>query len=97
MKFTVVWAHDAEGDLAKLWVSADSLARSAIRRAADMCDRALARDAQIAGSPRSGNRRTLHIPPLIIDIEVILDDRLARVLSVRLEPVVGSSSNGRPA
>ena len=94
MKYTVVWVWDAEADLAKLWVNADSDLRRAIQSAADACDRSLSFNAHLNGSSRSGNQRVLYISPLIFDFEVIADDRVARVLSVRLDPAV-ASSNGR--
>ena len=95
MKFTVVWSRDAESDLGQSWIDADSRVRADITVAANFCDEMLATNAHRIGESRSGKRRVVVIPPLVIHFEVIVDDRFARVLSIHVISSNDSSENGR--
>jgi hypothetical protein len=80
MSYTVVWAAEAECELAALWTSAAD--RSRIATAADSLDRALSRDPVVVGESRSGSRRIVFCLPLGIRFEIIEGDRMVRVLAV---------------
>ncbi len=80
MKLTVVWTPTAQQDLAAIWLSAKG--RNAIASAADTIDRLLARDPDTVGDSRFDTVRTLAIPPLGVDFEVVSQDRIVYVLSV---------------
>jgi hypothetical protein len=56
--------------------------RNAIRSAADTIDRLLARDPEAIGESRFDTVRTLAVPPLGVDYEVVVQDRLVYVLSI---------------
>jgi len=73
MKFTVIWAPQAENDLARLWLEAED--RGEISAAAESLDSALREDADRLGG------RILFSPPLAVDFDVITDDCIVRVLS----------------
>lgn len=80
MRYTVVWTPAAQQDLAAVWLSESD--RKAIASAAEMIDRLLARDPETIGEARFDTVRTVAIPPLGVDYEAIVDDRLVYVLSV---------------
>jgi plasmid stabilization system protein ParE len=82
MKYTVVWTSDAERDLAALWVDAGN--RKLITSAADIIDGLLREEAQAKGESRAGRLRFLYVSPLAVNFEVREDDRLVRVLAIRL-------------
>ena len=80
MKFTVVWTPAAQQDLAAVWLDAKN--RNTIASAADTIDRLLARDPESLGELRFDTVRTLAIPPLGVDFEIVDQDRIVYVLSV---------------
>jgi len=80
MRFTVVWTPAAEQDLAALWLDAQN--QNTIASAADTIDRLLAREPESVGELRFDTVRTLAIPPLGVDYEVVDEDRMVYVLSV---------------
>lgn len=82
MKFTVIWTPAAEQDLAAIWLDADD--RNAIASATNTIDWLLARTPESLGAPRFDTVRTLAIPPLGIDYEVVEQDRIVYVLSIWL-------------
>lgn len=97
MRFTVTWSEDGEADLAQAWLDANSALRpdTNTNTAADVCDRTLARDAHLVGESRERGRRVVFIWPLVIHYEVIMDDRLARVLGVHHAAHGGRPDNGQ--
>ncbi len=62
MKYTVLWLPDAEAEIARLWLDADS--RAAVTAAADAIDQTLAEAPLQAGESRDGEKRILLIRPL---------------------------------
>jgi hypothetical protein len=66
--------------LAAVWL--DEKNRNTVASAADTIDRLLARDPESVGELRFDTVRTLAIPPLGVDYEVIDQDRIIYVLSV---------------
>jgi hypothetical protein len=82
MKWTVVWRPPTEDNLADLWVDASD--RNAISQAADTIDQILRSDPYAFGESRSGNTRILIIEPLAVVYDVLPDDCLVMVTSVRL-------------
>jgi hypothetical protein len=77
MRFTVSWTPTAEQDLATVWMDADD--RNAVTSSADTIDRLLAVDPESRGEARFDTVRTLSIPPLGVDFEVIEPDRIVYV------------------
>jgi hypothetical protein len=88
MRYTVSWTPTAEQDLAALWIAAAD--RDAFTSAANTIDALLAEDPESRGEPCFDTVRTLSIPPVGVDFEVIEPDRLVYVLSAwdtaRTEP-----------
>ncbi len=82
MNYTVVWQPTAENQLATAWV--DATDRGAVARASDRVDRVLAVDPAHEGESRDRGRRLVFVPPLAVTYEVIEDDKLVRILRVRL-------------
>jgi hypothetical protein len=82
VKYTVVWAADAEEKLAAIWANASD--REAIADAANTLDGQLARDPVALGESRPNEQRIAHCLPLGIRFQVIEDDRLVRVLTAWL-------------
>lgn len=80
MKYSVLWAPDAENDLAAIWLSAAD--RAAVRAAGDQIDALLKTDAHLRGESRQDRVRILVVRPLAVEIEVNPDDRTARVVTV---------------
>ncbi len=80
MRFTVVWAKDAEGELAEIWMQASD--RLAVNAAATALDAELAVDPGTKGFPLSEGLRRLTVPPLHAFFEVHEDDRLVRVTGI---------------
>jgi len=79
MRFTVLWTATAEQDLAAVWLAANN--RQAVTSAATTIDDLLTSDPEVRGEPRFDTVRSLSIPPLGIDFEVIEADRVVWVLS----------------
>jgi plasmid stabilization system protein ParE len=80
MNYTVVWTPTAEKDLAAVWLKAED--RQAITSAADTIDRLLGQNPEGSGDVRFDSVRSLVIPPLGVDYEVMAEDRLVYALSV---------------
>jgi hypothetical protein len=81
-KFTVVWAREAQDQLAALWL--DSSDRETITQASDEIDRALADEPSRQGFDVREGLRGLVAPPLFAIFVVKDADRVAEVLRVRL-------------
>jgi hypothetical protein len=81
--YTVVWAPDAEKELARLWNDAAS-DRQAISDASDFLDRSLARNPVGFGESRPSGVRIAHCLPLGIRFAVSENDRVVRVVAVWL-------------
>jgi hypothetical protein len=79
MRYTVVWAPDAENRLADLYYHAPD--KAAVTAASNEIDRVLANDADRKGQPLNGDR-FLSIPPLTVVFVVSPDDRLVEVREV---------------
>lgn len=88
MSFTVIWTPAAEQELAAIWLSAPD--RSAVTAAANAIDWLLRRDPEAIGDQRFDTVRSLGVPPLGADYEVLLQDRLVYVLSVWCSDTEGS-------
>jgi hypothetical protein len=80
MKWTVLWKPSAEQHLAALWLA--PLNRRAVATAANTIDRLLAADPEAVGQVRFHTVRTLVVPPLGVEFEVIAADRMVWVLAV---------------
>ncbi len=80
MKYTVVWALEAESELAGIWSDASN--RPSIANAANLLDRQLAHDPANLGESRPNGLRIAHHLPLGIRYAVSEEDRLVRVLAV---------------
>jgi hypothetical protein len=80
MKFTVLWSHYSENELARLWMQATD--RRLVSEAADKIDAALAQDPQVLGESRVGLRRIIHEGPLGVIFSVNEQDRKVLVLDV---------------
>jgi hypothetical protein len=70
----------AESTLARVWL--DATDRNAVSSAAATIDRLLSRDPESRGEVRFDTVRTLSVPPLGVDFEVIEPDRMVYVLIV---------------
>ena len=82
MNYTVVWQPTAEQQLATAWVDASD--RGAVTRAAERIDTLLGLAPNQVGESRDAGRRILVVSPLVVTYEVVEDDKLVRVLRVRL-------------
>jgi hypothetical protein len=79
MTFRVLWTPAAEQDLAAVWIDADD--RNAVTSAAYTLDSLLSSDPASRGEPRFDTVRTLSVPPLGVDSEVVEADWIVWVLS----------------
>jgi plasmid stabilization system protein ParE len=79
VKYTVVWTPTAEDDLAAIWLGAPD--RDTVNSAADTIDALLRRDPETRGESRAGTLRILFVPPLGVDFDVQMDDRMVYVLA----------------
>jgi hypothetical protein len=80
MKYTVVWTPSAEQDLAAVWLNAAN--RNAVTSAAHTIDGLLGQDPETRGTLRFDSVRTLLVPPLGVDFEVVEPDRIVYVLTI---------------
>lgn len=80
MTFTIIWTPAAEQELAAIWLAASD--RTAVTSAADAIDRLLRRNAADVGTPRFDTVRSIALPPIGVDYEVLAADRLVYVLTV---------------
>ena len=85
MKFTVVWDLDAEDELTRLWLENVAL-RQEITAASDLFDQLLAVRPLELGVETAPKTRQYVEPPLKMLFKVSEDDRLVRVLFVKLWP-----------
>ena len=82
MNFTVVWAREAEAELADICMNVAD--RGMIAELANMLDRELANDPNVVGESRQNQQRITYCLPLGIQFQVFEADRLVRVLAVWL-------------
>ena len=82
--FRVRWERRALNELANLWTQADSAQRQAITAASQAIDQRLRRDPRNAGESRSGGRRILFAPPLVVIFRIEPDGQTVSVLTVRI-------------
>ena len=80
MRYTVVWVPRAAGTLANLWMKAPD--RQSVADASNRLDVILADDPELKGKPL-GRLWTRYEPPLAVLYEVIPDDRMVRVVSIK--------------
>ncbi len=85
MRYTVTWKPSVKQRLAEIWVTAPD--RNAVTAAADSIDGLLRENPLDLGESRSGNARILVLSPLAVVYEVLPEDRLVQVLSIRHVPV----------
>ena len=81
MKYTVLWKRSAEDELATLWLAAKD--RSSTTAAVHLLDSVLKYRPQSAGEPRSGAARIAILGPPAVTFEILEEDRVVSVLSVR--------------
>jgi plasmid stabilization system protein ParE len=79
MTYTVAWTPTAQDDLAAVWLAAAD--RNAVTDASDEVDRLLKNDPEMQGMPSFDTVRTLVVPPLGVEFEVVEDDRIVYVLT----------------
>jgi plasmid stabilization system protein ParE len=80
MKFTVVYAPEAERQLMELWL--DAAARRAVTAAADAIDEILASNPIEIGESRPEGMRILFVEPLAVIFRVQVEDRIVIVTEV---------------
>jgi len=80
MRYTVLWTHTAEQDLAAIWM--DARDRNSVTSAASSLDALLREQADTQGESRYGNVRIMFAPPLGVEFEVLEEDRTVYVLAV---------------
>jgi len=80
MMYTVLWTPAAEQELAALWLAAGD--RGAVTSAANSIDQLLKQDPEVRGILCFDTVRTLVVPPLGADFEIVDADRVVYVLSV---------------
>jgi hypothetical protein len=90
MKYSVVWTAPAEQELTSAWLNASD--RNAVTSAAHEIDTLLSEDAERRGQARFDTVRTLVVPPLGVDFDVIEADRIVYVLTVW--PIPPATVNG---
>lgn len=78
----VRWAETARGELADLWLRADSAERRQIALAAHAIDKRLGTNAEREGESRQGDRRVLFEAPLGILFCIEENGAAVRVLRV---------------
>jgi hypothetical protein len=79
MRFTVSWTPTAQQNLAAVWMAADD--KAAITSAANTIDVLLAADPESRGELRFDTVRSLAVPPLGVDYEIVEADRIVYVLT----------------
>jgi len=78
--FKVEWLQDAIDDLTRLWINAGSNDRARITTAVRAIDKLLESAPNEQGESREANERVLFAFPLGVEIEVLIDQRIVRVL-----------------
>lgn len=79
-RYTVVWAVEAQDDLAEIWINARD--RNTVSRAVHAIDRELAEAPSTRGWELHEGLRALFVPPLKIAFSVREEDRRVEVESV---------------
>ncbi len=90
MRFTVTWDDDAQADLTERWLSSSSGERSHLNRCINHIDAALRENAHQKGAALKGNEPLRFYaapimpghPPIGVAYQVIVDDRLVKVLEL---------------
>jgi hypothetical protein len=80
MKYTVLWAREAERHLATLWTESEH--RQAITEAANAIDKQLLHDPERIGESRPDGTRILFVPPLGVLFSIKELDFTVSVLTV---------------
>jgi len=89
-RHTVLWSGDVQGDFTELWVDSDSSRRNRLTDIANTVDRELAVSPEALGEllPSEPELRVWELPgfspPVSVVYEVLPDDRVVRVLRLRL-------------
>lgn len=94
--FRVRWEDTALGELARLWLAADSPMRQRITAATDEIDRLLQTDPLGQGESRPGGRRVHFTSPLGITFRVETDGQTVSVLRVWLFRKRGQTGSANP-
>ena len=94
MKYHVIWTPAAEQELASVWMNA--VVRNTVTSAAHTIDMLLSQDPETRGTSRFDSVRTLTVPPLGVDFEVVAADRFVYVLSVWYSPPGSVNGAGSP-
>jgi hypothetical protein len=79
---TVVWVTDAESELTELWLLSKS--RNQISVASQSIDATLGAHAESVGVVLSEGMKALDEPPLRVLFEILDEDRMVRILKVKL-------------
>jgi len=79
---TVIWLPDAEAQLADVWLASDC--RNDVTTASQVIDRKLAENAESIGVNLSEGLRRLDEPPLRVIYEILDDDMMVCIASVKL-------------
>lgn len=85
--YKVLWTESALGELATLWLEADSGLRQAITAAQAQIDHLLERAPEEVGESRPENRRVAFVPPLGVVFSVRELERLVKVLRIWTIPI----------
>jgi hypothetical protein len=80
--FRVEWLQEAVGELAELWIEADSPFRQAITEATHALDQSLQADPFRTSESREGDVRILFSNPLAVLFEVDTQQRIVWILHV---------------
>ena len=80
MKFTVLWAKEAEKRLTLMWLNATN--RKEITEAANAIEKLLRIDPQNVGESRPDGTRIVFVPPLRVLFHVNEQDRIVSVLTI---------------
>jgi hypothetical protein len=81
--YTVGWVRSALDELADIWSQADIGDRTAISWSANSIDKLLSLNPSEQGESRPKGRRILVQLPLVVQFEIVEQDRFVRVLQVR--------------
>jgi hypothetical protein len=79
MRYRVLWTPSAEQELADIWLNATD--RGAVTSASHTINRLLTWNPDTRGTLRFDTVRTLTVPPIGVDFEVVDQDLIVWVLS----------------
>ena len=79
---TVVWVPETEAELAEIWLASTS--RDRVTSASRAIDVTLGQNTELVGSPVAEGLRAFEESPLRVLFEVLDEDRMVRVLKVKL-------------